>query len=48
MKPKLILLPGMLCDWAYYEPQLADLQQIADVSIAASSAARFLPQKSMM
>jgi pimeloyl-ACP methyl ester carboxylesterase len=35
MKPKLILLPGMLCDWAYYEPQLADLQQIADVSIAA-------------
>jgi pimeloyl-ACP methyl ester carboxylesterase len=35
LKPKLILLPGMLCDWAYYEPQLAELEQIADVSIAA-------------
>ena len=33
MKLQLILLPGMLCDRGYYEPQLAALQTVADVSI---------------
>jgi pimeloyl-ACP methyl ester carboxylesterase len=33
MKPQLVLLPGMLCDRGYYEPQLAALQSVADVSI---------------
>jgi pimeloyl-ACP methyl ester carboxylesterase len=33
-KPKLILLPGMLCDHSYYEPQLVELQKVAEVSIA--------------
>jgi pimeloyl-ACP methyl ester carboxylesterase len=34
-KPNLILLPGMLCDRAYFEPQLLELQQVAEVSVAA-------------
>jgi len=35
LKPALILLPGMLCDHAYYEAQLDDLQRAAEVSIAS-------------
>ncbi len=37
MKPRLILLPGMLCDRAYYEPQLAALQKVAELSVAQYS-----------
>jgi pimeloyl-ACP methyl ester carboxylesterase len=33
MKPQLVLLPGMLCDHDYYEPQLAALRTVADVLI---------------
>jgi pimeloyl-ACP methyl ester carboxylesterase len=34
LKPRLILLPGMLCDRVYYESQLLDLQRVAKVSVA--------------
>lgn len=35
LKPTLILLPGMLCDSAYYHDQLDALRTVAQVSIAA-------------
>ncbi len=35
MKPALVLLPGMLCDHAYFQAQLPELQRIAEVSVAS-------------
>ena len=35
MKPTLVLLPGMLCDHAYFQAQLPELQRIAEVSVAS-------------
>jgi pimeloyl-ACP methyl ester carboxylesterase len=35
VKPYLVLLPGMLCDEAYYASQLTDLRKVATISIAS-------------
>jgi len=35
VKPHLLLLPGMLCDEAYYAPQLPELTKLARISIAS-------------
>jgi pimeloyl-ACP methyl ester carboxylesterase len=35
LKPHLILLPGMLCDEAYFASQLPDLQLVATISVAS-------------
>ncbi len=34
MKVPLTLLPGLLCDWALWEPQAAALADIAEISVA--------------